>query len=175
MASSKCFRHLEARGGNAMPPHEFLGKDLASLQARRRLAGADDGQPLLFELIDHAGDQRRFRPDNRSGPRATASPSPRWPLFAKGRRERTPLPARCRHSRAHNRVPPSAGFHAASMPTRVPDHRTRVRVILIRWRTLFALTWFVNPLDAKIRGGSLTFDFAFELARAAFLHLPCKS
>ena len=47
-----------------MPPHEFLGKDLASLQARGRLAGADDGQPLFFELIDDARDQRRFRPDN---------------------------------------------------------------------------------------------------------------
>ena len=46
-----------------MPPHEFLGKDLASLQARRRLAGADDGQALLLELIDDAGHQRRFRTD----------------------------------------------------------------------------------------------------------------
>ena len=44
--------------------HEFLGKDLASLQARRRLAGADDVQPLLLELIDDAGYQGRFRPDN---------------------------------------------------------------------------------------------------------------
>jgi len=61
----KTFNRLEPRGGNSIPPHEFLGKDLTALQAGSRLAGADDGQPLLLELIDDACYQRRFRPNNR--------------------------------------------------------------------------------------------------------------
>ena len=55
---------LIGRGRNVVGPAQVLGEALRALQPRRGFARAERLEAGRFEIVDHAGDQRRLRPDH---------------------------------------------------------------------------------------------------------------
>ncbi len=56
---------LVVGGRNRVACQEVLGECLGALELRGALGRAEDGQPRCLERVDDAGDERRFRPDDR--------------------------------------------------------------------------------------------------------------